>query len=338
MPEPTTKSRSDLLRKITALLEVLGVLIAGNFVSGKLLSLLKIDPFGPLFRPTSTSSVPDFVAISFLWLKMILVQYTCLFLPAFAIGWWRRHLRLPHYGVTTAGQPVWRLVGMGVILFALTAMPIKFLWIAKRFFALGPQPAFWALLDRNWTLSFWLFLAVSSFLVTPIFEELFYRGYCQTRLEENFGGVGAIVIVALFMTFSHQQYQQMNILSIGTIVSLIPIMVGLGYAYWRTRSLIPVVILHMIINLPTKGIYDFILPALMASTLILFRKQWLGMARDFWREWSEKGWKTAAFLAALIAIILFVGYESQPGVFIVIGFLCLGSALWMEYRAKRPSL
>ena len=338
MPEPPTEPRSDLLRKITALLEVLGLLIAGNFVSGKLLPLLGVKSLGALFQSMSTSSGPDFIALSLGWLKVILVQYACLLLPAFAIGWWRRRFRLFHYGVTTAGRPIWRLVGMGVILFALTAMPMKFLWIAKRFFALGPQPAFWALLDNNWTPSFWLFLAVSSFLVTPIFEELFYRGYCQTRLEEDFGGVGAIVIVALFMTLGHTQYQHANILSIGTIVCLIPIMLGFGYAYWRTRSLIPAIILHMMINLPTKGIYDFILPALMVCVLILFRKRWLGMTRDFWREWSGKGWKTAAFLAALIAVTLLVGYESQFGVFIIIGFLCLGSALWMEYREKRSSL
>ena len=338
MQEPTTSSHSNLRRKIAALFEVLGVLIAGNFVSGKLLPLLGVKSLGALYQPVSTSVGPDFIALSIGWLKVILVQYACLLLPAFAIGWWRHRFRLSHYGVTTAGQPIWRLVGMGMLLFALAAMPLKLLWIAKRFFALGPQPAFWALLDNNWTPSFWLFLAVSSFVVTPIFEELFYRGYCQARLEEDFGGVGAIVIVALFMTLGHTQYQHANILSIGTIVCLIPMMLGLGYAYWRTRSLIPAVILHMMINLPTKGIYDFILPVLMVCALILFWKQVRTMTRDFWCEWSAKGWKTAAFFAAVIAVILVVGFESQLGVFIVIGFLCLGSALWMEYREKRSSL
>ena len=28
------------------------------------------------------------------------------------------------------------------------------------------------------------------------------------------------------------------------------------------------------------------------------------MTRDFWCEWSAKGWKTAAFFAAVIAVIL----------------------------------
>ena len=141
----------------------------------------------------------------------------------------------------------------------------------EAFFALGPQPAFWALLDNNWTPSFWLFLAVSSFVVTPIFEELFYRGYCQARLEEDFGGVGAIVIVALFMTLGHTQYQHANILSIGTIVCLIPMMLGLGYAY-QAHALTHSGgdFAHDDKSSRTKGIYDFILPVLMVCALILF--------------------------------------------------------------------
>jgi len=80
-----------------------------------------------------------------------------------------------HYGVTTAGQSVWLLVSFGLIVFALVALPLKLLWVAKQLFPLGPGPAYWALLDKSWTPSFWLFLAVSSFAITPILEELFFR-------------------------------------------------------------------------------------------------------------------------------------------------------------------
>jgi len=219
------------------------------------------------------------------------------------------------------------LVVLGFIAFALVAMPLKLLWLAKRLLPLGPEPAYWALLDKSWTPSFWLFSAVSSFGVTPILEELFYRGYCQTRLEEDFGGIGAVVIVALFMTLGHNQYHQLSILSIGTIFALIPLTLGMGYVYWRSRSLIPAIILHAAVNVPTKEIYDFILPAVMVAVLILFRTKWLNMVQDFYQEWIGKGWRIAAFSGTVLAVFLVIGFECWPVFFIPLGFLCLGAAL-----------
>ena len=214
-------------------------------------------------------------------------------------------------------------------------LPLKLLWIANRLIPLGPEPAFWALLDKSWTPSFWLFLAVSSFVVTPALEELFYRGYCQTRLEEAFGGIGAIVIVTLFMTLGHNQYHHLSILSIGTIVAMIPPVLGMGYVYWRSRSLIPAVLVHAALNFPTTGIYDFVLPAAMVAVLILFRQKWLSMVRDFCRSMASQGWKRAAFVATLLAITVVIGFERWPGMFIPLGFLGLVVALFMEFRERR---
>jgi membrane protease YdiL (CAAX protease family) len=330
----TNAGRSALLRKTAALLEVIGVLIAGNYAAGKLQALLGVTSLGSLFQSVSNTSTPDFVALSVGWLKIMSVQYACLLPTAFAIGWWRRRFGLVHYGVTTAGQSVRLLMLLGFIAFVIIAMPLKLLWIAKRFIPLGAGPAYWALLDKSWTPSFWLFLAVSSFAFTPILEELFYRGYCQTRLEEDFGGIGAMVIVALFMTLGHNQYHQLSILSIGTIFALIPLTLGMGYVYWRTRSLIPSIILHAAVNVPTKGIYDFVLPAVMVAVLILFSHEWLGMMRNFYQEWIGKGWKRAAFVAAMLAVVLVIGFEQWPSVFIPIGFFGLVAALWIDYRVR----
>jgi membrane protease YdiL (CAAX protease family) len=336
IPKLENEARSGLLRKAAALLEVLGVFIAGNFTASHLGPLMGVKPLGSIFQSASNTTEPDFIALSAGWLKVMCVQYACLLPPAFAIGWWRRRLNLRHYGVTRAGKRVFELVVLGFIAFALVAMPLKLLWLAKRFLLLGPGPAYWALLDKSWTPSFWLFLAVSSFAVTPIFEELFYRGYCQTRLEEDFGGVGAVVIVGLLMTLGHNQYHQLNIVSIGTIFALIPLTLGMGYVYWRSRSLIPAIILHAAVNVPTKEIYDFILPAVMVAVLIVFRTKWLNMVQDFYQEWIGKGWRIAAFSGTVLAVFLVIGFECCPVFFIPLGFLCLGAALWIEYRERRP--
>lgn len=253
----------SLAYKAAALLEVIGIFVTGNAAASYLEPLVGIKSLGSLLQSASNTTEPDFIGLSVGWLQIVCVQYACLLLPAFAVGWWRRRLSLRHYGITKAGKSIGTLVVLGLVVFALVALPVKLLWVARHFFQLGQEPPFWALLNKSWTPSFWLFLAVSSFAVTPMLEELFFRGYCQTRLEENFGGIGAIVIVTLFMTLGHNQYHHLNILSISTLVTLIPLVFGMGYLYWRTRSLLPSIILHAAVNFPTKGIYDFLLPFVM---------------------------------------------------------------------------
>src|SRR4029077_6557834 len=117
---------------------------------------------------------------------------------------------------------------------------------------------------------------------------------CQTRLEEAFGGIGAIAIVALFMTLAHNQYHHLNAIDAGTIVAVVPIMLAAGYLYWRTRSLLPSMVLHMAINVPTKGTGVFLLPALMVIAVILFRRRLAGMVQEFCRLTAAPEWKRAA--------------------------------------------
>lgn len=226
------------------------------------------------------------------------------------------------------------LVFLGLLAFTFVALPFKLLWVAKHFLPAEPRPLFWSLLERSWTPTFWLFLAVSSFVLTPIFEELFFRGYCQTRLEEDFGGIGAISIMTLFMTLGHNQYFHLNLLNAGTIITLIPITLGLGYVYWYSRSLIPAVILHMAINIPTKDVYDFLLPVMMVLILIVFRRKWLGMVYDFWQEMVRKGWKAAAFVAATLACIVAIGFEIWPRTFVLIACPGLAIALFVEFQKR----
>jgi membrane protease YdiL (CAAX protease family) len=227
------------------------------------------------------------------------------------------------------------LVTFGLVAFALVAMPFKLLWVAQRFIPLGPGTAYWSLFDKSWTPAFWLFLAVSSFVLTPVLEELLYRGYCQRRLEESFGGVGAILIVTLVMTLGHNQYFHLSILNLGTLASMIPLVLGMGYVYWRSRSLIPGMIIHAVVNVPTKGIYDFLVPAVMLMALILFRQRWLSMVQDFHQHAVGKGWKRAAFAAMILAITLIIGYECQPGWFIPVALFGLAVALFIESKQRQ---
>ena len=333
-----TCGSSGQARKVAALFEILGVLVAGSLAAFYLIPGLGIKPLDPIVQAALHAPAPDFVSLSVDFFQTKSVQYGCLLLLAFAVGWWRRRLRPRNYGVTTAGQSVWNLVALGLLAFAVVALPIKLLWVAKQFMALGQGSPFWLLLEKKWTASFWLFMAVASFAYQPVIEELFFRGYCQTRLEEDFGGIGAVSITALFFVLGHDQYHHLSILSIGNMIALIPCAFGLGYVYLLTRSLIPGIILHAALNVPTKGIYDFLPPAIMIIVLIFYYRRWLGLVRDFCRQVASTGWKRAASAGTLVLVVTNFCFERWP--FVCAPVVLAGSAIMLlfEFRQRKGAL
>jgi membrane protease YdiL (CAAX protease family) len=327
-----------LARKAVALFEVLGVLVAGNLAAFYLIPALGIKPLDPIFQSALNAPEPDFGSLSVVFVQTKSVQYGCLLLLAFAIGWWRCRLRPRNYGVTTAGQSVWSLIALGIVAFALVALPIKLLWVAKQFIALGQGSPFWVLLEKKWTASFWLFMAVASFAYQPVIEELFFRGYCQTRLEEDFGGIGAVGITALFFVLGHNQYHHLSVLSIGNMIGLIPCALGLGYVYLRSRSLIPGIILHATLNVPTKGIYDFMLPVIMIFVLILFYSKWAGLVQEFWQQVAASGWKRMALAGTIVLVVSNFCFERWPFVFAPVALVVFAIALLFEFRWRKELL
>ncbi len=91
------------------------------------------------------------------------------------------------------------------------------------------RQAFFDMSWRRW--EFWLFSAVMSWALVPVLEELFYRGYCQRRLAEDWGDGPAIVGAACLFTFAHTQYQIPDAYSAGMIVGLLLSAIGFGIVF-----------------------------------------------------------------------------------------------------------
>ena len=181
-------------------------------------------------------------------------------------------------------------------------------------------------------------MAVASFAFQPVIEELFFRGYCQTRLEEDFGGIGAVWITALFFVLGHDQYHHLSILSIGNMIGLIPCALGLGYVYLRTRSLIPGILLHAALNVPTKGICDFVAPGLMIIVLIVFYPKWLGLVQEFSRQVASRGWKHAALVGTSILVVISFCLERWPFVLAPVVLAGFAIVLLFEFRCRKSAL
>jgi membrane protease YdiL (CAAX protease family) len=244
--------RMSALRRTAALLEVLGIYLAGQLVVAQLTSVLSLQPVNPL--PTLTANVTDAELVTatgqVFWL--LLLQYAGWFLLIAPINWWHRRQGPASYGVTKAGQSWSALVAAGLVTAALVSWPTFGLQLLDGAFGLG-ETAAWrqAIFDTSWRRwEFWYFVGVLSFGFVAVAEELFFRGYCQRRLSEDWGHGPAIVCVACLFTFAHSQYLLPNAYSVGMIASLLVFAVGVGVVFAWSGSLLPSIVAHAILNTP----------------------------------------------------------------------------------------
>lgn len=326
--------RPSLALKLSALLEVVGVFVLGNFLALQI-EAWRGRSFGGMLQDALASNPPDWVAASSGWLEIVGIRYACLLLPALMLGWWRGKAGRTYYGLTRSGLLGGSVLGIGVVGGSVLVIGFLLLDLARQAFSLGPHPGLLGpYLDQPWSPAFWLFLFVASFGFQPVVEDLFYRGYLQTRLAEAYGGPGAIAIVGVLVALGHNQYHQLTVLGVGAIVLLLVFNLGLGLIYWRTRSLLPGMIIHGLVNVPSQGIYERIEVGVMLVVLVLFHRQWVGPLREFFGVARRPGWKLSAICAALLAAGVSLGFETSPRIFVAIATLGLVAALVVEARGR----
>lgn len=105
-------------------------------------------------------------------------------------------------------------------------------------------PLAWSVgFEHELPLSRWLlvWMTIDGVFLGPFAEEFFWRGYMQSSLSRVFHPIIAIVIQAVFFGLIHDRPV------LGTAMAIAP---GLIYGLWcwRRRTLVPVIIAHMIIN------------------------------------------------------------------------------------------
>lgn len=83
------------------------------------------------------------------------------------------------------------------------------------------------------------FLAVV--IMAPVCEEIFFRGYMQSRLSARLGPVWAILITSTFFGFMHlYPIHSVQTFFLGIV---------LGYIAWRSGSIVPAIVAHFVNNL-----------------------------------------------------------------------------------------
>jgi len=263
------------------LIEVLFVLVGGNFLAQQLRAAVGVPAYKTVLAERSDVPV-DFVWLAGMVTAELCIKFGVMLGIALLLTWLRGRLSFKALGLTTAGHRLAYLAAAGWVLFALN-VPVKSLLLAADYLSLGQGAAHWWILELPWTPGFWLFMAVSSFVLPPVFEELLVRGYMQTRLAQVFGGRTAILLIATLFAASHGQYHHLTPLSLGMLASIFFASICLGYVFLRTGSLVPCIIAHALGNIPTTNAINLVLIPLMVLTIAIAWKPILRFAREFLR-------------------------------------------------------
>lgn len=313
-------------RRIAAVLEVLGVYLAGQLVMSMLVRALGIALVNPLTGLTADVTGSGLLTATRQLFVLLTLQYAGWFLLIIPINWWHRRRRPADYGLTRAGH-AWRfLLLAGLATAALAQWPTRSIELVNALHPLGGTvPWRQAIFDMPWARwEFWLFSAVGSFAFIPVVEELFYRGYCQRRLAEDWGNGPAIVGVACLFTFAHGQYLAPNAYNGAMVASLLVSAIGFGVVFAWTRSLVPSVIAHVVINVPMTALWQALVLAGLVIGAVVAARRGLATLRDTFAG-TRPG--HAAALGVLGAAYAVLAQRVQAMVFVALAMVAVALVL-----------
>lgn len=291
------------------------------------------SPFGLLTIHATNSDL--LVASRQLALALALI-YLSFFVIIVPLDWWRGRRGAATYGLTRAGRSRKALIVAGIVTAALAEWPVLIHTLVDTVHPLGHMaPWRQAYFDMSWRRwQFWLFAGILSYAVIPVLEELLFRGYYQRRLAEDWGDGPAILAVACLFTLSHKQYLIANTYNLTMIPSLFCIAVGLGVVFAWTRSLVPSIIAHAIINIPMTPIWQGIL---LAAFAVIIAFAWRGGLHALRQIFSGLNLAVALLLSILLGIYALASgaIPGKPGW--AIGMLIIAIAIGIARRRGKAA-
>jgi len=328
-------------RRAAALLEVLGIYLTGAFLSDQVGNLLAhwhlVSATSPFDLLTLHATNADLLVASRQLLLGFMLLYGSYFLLIVPINWWYRRRGRAAYGLTRAGRPWKTLILAGVATAVLTQWPVLLHTLVDAIHPLGAmapwRQAFFEMSWRRW--QFWLLAATMSYALIPVLEELIFRGYYQRRLAEDWGDGPAIIGTACFFTFAHRQYLIANTYNITMIASLLCLAIGLGVVFAWTRSLIPSMIAHAIINVPMTPLWQGALLALFAIGAFFVWRGGVGAVRQVFANTRVVA---CALLAVALSLYVIEAHQIHGMTQIAMGMLLVAVVLEAIDRRENRSV
>ena len=273
---------------------------------------------------------PNLWAASSAMLQQFAAQYGVLLALVLLIGWWRGRRAARAYALTRGKLSPREIVRYGVALGLLAGLPGTVLLLIQEYAPIGAEPPMWTVLrGAPKDASFWLFMAVASFALVPILEELAWRGYILGRFTETIGPGAAVVATALPMALAHTQYSSLDPAMMMATLAVLTLSFATTLATIRTGSVWPAVVGHAITNFPIHGMLG---PAKLIAALLVLMFFWkkiageLGnWARILFRKDSLQAVPALATLGGFLAVLLWSMSIHRPAIAIGLALVALAT-------------
>ena len=253
-----------MLKRVLVVIEVVAVFFAGSLGARWLLRQLGIA--------SSKESIQNATATSFDAAAVAIpmsIRWAIVIALAFLVGWLIARHRPRDYGLTFAGKRWSEHVSAGVTVYALGYTPVLILMLLRHYLQLPGGPKVWNTIEAaTWNADFWLFMLASSIVLPVLVEETFFRGYAQTRFTDAFGPRVAIIVIAVLFIAAHTQYADGTFVGTSMILSGIWWALLLGFARFRTGSLIAPMLAHSLSNIPLRPMFQIGLLVVLVVFLI----------------------------------------------------------------------
>jgi len=235
--------------RISMVFKILLLFMAANFGIGLIVGLIHENLFG--------RGSENF----FLLFQTTLADITLFLLMVYLIhqagGHWR------DLGFRSGRRGIWGEIVTGVVgymaVFPVFLLSLLGLVILANFLAYEPTPhplVTVFLEEENRSPILIVYSILLATVVGPIFEEIFFRGYCYPIFKKRWGRGFALVLTAMFFAFVHNnEFAFFPIFILG---------LGLGYLYDKRQSLYGPMTLHVIHNVIFIG-YFFIAKQVVAQ-------------------------------------------------------------------------
>ncbi len=308
-------------RRLAALLEVFGVYVAGPLLSTSVVRLFGLHLTNPLVGFNVNVTDAELVADTWQLFMLLAVQYSGWFLLIIPINYWHRRRGPAAYGLTRAGHSWTSLLIVGCATAAVSLWFTLGIDFINVLYPLG-DTAPWrqALFETSWRRwQFWLFTGVMSWGFVAAIEELFFRGYCQRRLAEDWGDGPAIVAVTCLFIFAHTQYLTLNAYNGAKLPSLAMAAIGSAVVFAWTRSIVPSMVSHAIGNVPMTPFWQGVMVLVMLAGALLFTRRAVTTVKQVF---------SGASVSACIALGVFgAGYAMTAERFRQLNLIGLGMVL-----------
>lgn len=323
--------------KLAGLFEVLGILTIGWTLTRIFIGVLNVPPLQDYLNQALQSDAPNYLQLSQVGFVTLLIQFICLISPAYLLRKFLAKSSLNDFGFTKGTESLKQNLLIGVLLFCAFGIPMKVLLLLNHFIDLGAVPSYWEIFNKEWGPGFWLFMAVGSYFVIPIFEEIFYRGYCQRRLETDFAFF-AVVLASLLFTCTHFQYFIFDWFNAGMLVSLLSLALAMGLSRFITKSIIAPIMIHALMNIPLAYPYDIPVLILMIITLILLRKPLANLMKEFSKNLKEARIKQNAwYLPIIVLFALGMNYLPELTVLVIVIFFVISLSTQILTIRRKPT-